>query len=157
MERPGVAAGVTTADCVPVILSLSRGLPGAVLHAGWRGIVKGIIREGVAKLLTLSAAPAGEVVAALGPAIGPCCYAVGEEVLEIFRERWPASAFVDEGGRGRVDLRKAVFQELVEIGVPPESVDVSGECTCCGKGYFSYRRDRNETRRQVSLLYYVEM
>ena len=119
-----------TADCLPIALVREAGeAPAvAVLHAGWRGLLAGIAAEGVAAL-------GGGVRAALGPAIGPCCYEVGPEVAEPF-----ASAFGPEVVHGRsLDLWAAAERALRGAGV--ETVERFELCTSCNAGlFFSHRR-----------------
>lgn len=119
-----------TADCLPIALAR---LPGqepavAVLHAGWRGLLAGIVEAGVRAL-------GGPVSAAIGPAIGPCCYAVGAEVSEPFAAAFGADVVHD----GRVDLWTAAERALNATGVDRvERVDL---CTCCNPElFFSHRR-----------------
>jgi YfiH family protein len=137
-DRPGQGMLLVTADCLPVALARPNGTPRlAVLHVGWRGLLAGIAREGVAAL------GKGPAAAALGPAIGPCCYEVGGDVAGPFRER-----FGPEVLRGsRLDLPLAAELALREAGV--ESVERVGGCTACDPElYFSHRRDRGRTGRQ---------
>ena len=109
----------------------------AVLHAGWRGLLDGIAAAGVAAL-------GGRVAAAIGPAIGPCCYEVGEEVAEPYRARFGVD-LVD--GRRRLDLWTAAERALREAGV--ERIERVDLCTSCNPElFFSHRRDRGLTGRQ---------
>lgn len=141
-ERPGGALGLLTADCFPVVLARQEGAPRlVVLHVGWRGLVEGILENGVA-------AVAGPALAAIGPGIGPCCYEVGEDVAEPFRERFGADVM-----RGtNLDLAEAIERGLREAGV--ESVERTGHCTSCEPElFFSHRRDRGRTGRQGVIAY----
>ena len=87
--RPGVAVGVVTADCVPVLVAAGAHAVAAV-HAGWRGLARGVIPRALEALA--QAAPGVGVVAAIGPSIGPCCYEVDAPVIEAMRERFGAAA-----------------------------------------------------------------
>lgn len=136
-EEAGRALGLLTADCFPVALARQNGTPRiVVLHVGWRGLVEGILENGVA-------AVAGQPAAAIGPGIGPCCYEVGEEVAEPFRSR-----FGDDVLDGRkLDLAEAIERGLRAVGV--ESVERTGHCTSCEPElFFSHRRERGRTGRQ---------
>lgn len=120
---------VMTADCLPIVLARVDGRPGvAVLHAGWRGLLAGLVAEGVRAL-------GGRLRAALGPAIGPCCYEVGPEVAEPF-----ATAFGRDVTRKRhVDLWAAAERSLAAVGV--EDVQRFELCTSCNAElFFSHRR-----------------
>ena len=141
-EKPGRALGLLTADCFPVVLARQNGGPRlVVLHVGWRGLLEGILENGVA-------AAAGPAVAAIGPGIGPCCYEVGEEVAEPFRAR-----FGDDVMNGRnLDLGEGIERGLREAGV--EAVERTGHCTSCERElFFSHRRDRGRTGRQGVIAY----
>ena len=132
---PGVVLGILTADCVPVLLEGERGV--AALHAGWRGLVAGVLEQGVERV--------GPVRAAwVGPSIHACCYEVGEDVTEAFeREGLPVS---DER---HVDPAEAARASLRSCGVG--NIAVAPECTSCNRDYFSYRRD-GITGRQGSFI-----
>ena len=129
-DEPGVPVLAMTADCLPIALvRADAAAPAvAVLHAGWRGLLAGIVAEGVAVL-------GGGVRAALGPAIGPCCYEVGAEVAEPF-----ARAFGPGVLHGRnLDLWGAAEQALRGAGV--EAVERFELCTACNAElFFSHRR-----------------
>jgi len=141
-EKPGRALGLLTADCFPVVLARQNGTPRlVVLHVGWRGLVEGILENGVAAVEGLAAA-------AIGPGIGPCCYEVGEEVAEPFRRR-----FGDDVMQGRdLDLAEAIDRGLRAAGV--ETLERTGHCTSCEPElFFSHRRDRGRTGRQGVIAY----
>lgn len=144
-ERPGLLLTVGAADCVPALLYAPR--PGvlALLHAGWRGIAAGIVPAALERLSEAGVRPA-EVLAWWGPAVGPCCYPVGEEVVEALRatEAGPEpDGWVRRGPDGpRVDLREALTRQAVARGVPLEAVTASDRCTSCAADlFFSHRRD----------------
>ena len=137
-DRPGQAMLLVTADCAPVALCRSDGEPGlALLHVGWKGLLAGIVENGA------SALGGGELAAAVGPAIGPCCYEVGEEVAAPYRERFGPDVM-----RGQnLDLPLAVERALEEAGIG--SVEHTGICTACHPElFFSHRRDNGVTGRQ---------
>jgi YfiH family protein len=136
-DQPGRALALITADCYPVALARGSGKPKlAVLHVGWRGLLAGIVENGVKAL-------GGRSVAAIGPGIGACCYEVGEEVLGPFRAR-----FGDGVAQGRrLDLAGAIERALETVGV--QHIERTGHCTNCERGlFFSHRRDRGRTGRQ---------
>ncbi|MGH2693570.1 MAG: polyphenol oxidase family protein [Actinomycetota bacterium] len=124
-RRGGVVLGMLTADCAPVVLAGSAGV--AVVHAGWRGLVSGVIESGVSSL--------GEVERAwVGPCIRACCYEVGREVVDAFEERRlpvAGSDRVDIGRAATVALRRAKVGDIL----------VSDVCTSCDINFFSHRRD----------------
>jgi polyphenol oxidase len=137
-EDPGQGMVLLTADCLPIAIARAGGEPRlAVLHVGWRGLLEGIVTAGAEALED------GELVAAVGPGIGPCCYEVGEEVAAPYRER-----FGSEVMRGRnLDLPLAAERALREAGV--NEVETAGVCTACDPElFFSHRRDDGVTGRQ---------
>jgi polyphenol oxidase len=143
-DEPGLPVLVMTADCFPVALVRTEGEPAvAVLHAGWKGVLEGVVAAGVRAL-----GEGGTLAAAIGPGIGPCCYEVGEEVSEPFRDR-----FGDDVLWGRyLDLRTSAERALRAAGV--ERVDHIDHCTACEpETFFSHRRDRGATGRQGAIAY----
>jgi polyphenol oxidase len=136
---PSLALLVFVADCVPVALAGPGGV--AMLHCGWRGLASGIVASGAAAVRATDAA--------IGPAIGPCCYEVGEEVLEAF-------AGLDGIASGRMlDLPEVARRLLREAGV--ERVESAGACTSCERElFFSHRRDAGRSGRQAGLVWLDE-
>jgi YfiH family protein len=135
--EPGLAALVFVADCLPVALAGPGGV--AMLHCGWRGLAAGIVSRG--------AAAVGATHAAIGPGIGPCCYEVGEEVLDAFAGLGDGVA-----AGGMLDLTAAARRLLHEAGV--ERVAATGLCTSCEESrFFSHRRDAGRTGRQAGLVW----
>ena len=136
-DEPGVPMLKLAADCVPIAVARNDGSRAlAVLHAGWRGLLEGIVEAGVGAL-------AGRVSAAVGPAIGPCCYEVGSEVAAPF-----ATKFGEEVLHGsNLDLPGAATRALHAAGC--EDVTRFDLCTACNPElFFSHRRDGGVTGRQ---------
>jgi purine-nucleoside/S-methyl-5'-thioadenosine phosphorylase / adenosine deaminase len=143
-DTPGEALLVFTADCLPVALARGDGGQPAIaaLHVGWRGLLGGIVESAAAAL------GPGPFAAVIGPGIGPCCYEVGDEVAQPFRER-----FGDGILSGRhLDLWSAVEHALRTVGTATVSrVDL---CTACNPDlFFSHRRDGGRTGRQGLIAY----
>ena len=144
-DEPGRAMLLLTADCMPIAIARSDGHRPAVeiLHAGWRGLLAGIVAAGV------RAIGARKLAAAIGPSIGPCCYEVGDEVAAPFREAF-GDDVVREGSK--LDLWTAAERALRAAGV--EHVDRFDLCTSCdGDRFFSHRRDHGDTGRQGVIAY----
>jgi purine-nucleoside/S-methyl-5'-thioadenosine phosphorylase / adenosine deaminase len=142
-DEPGRPLLAMSADCLPIVLARTTGEPAvATLHAGWKGLLAGIVQAGT------DALDSGTLAAAIGPAIGPCCYAVGEEVAAPFRERFGDDVVRD----GRLDLWTSAERALRAAGV--ERVDRFDRCTACEpETFFSHRRDRGNTGRQGVIAY----
>jgi YfiH family protein len=135
---------VQVADCVPLLLADRSSGRVAVAHAGWRGTAEGVSQAALAALMDTGSV--GSVVAAIGPSIGPCCYEVGPELRDRFREAgWTDQLdvwFEDRAGHWYLDLWRATTDQLAMRGVPREAIHVSGLCTSCHPKWFpSYRRD----------------
>ncbi len=143
-DEPGRAMLLLTADCIPIALARGRaGTPAVgILHAGWRGLLAGLIAHGVRALGT------HDLTAAVGPSIGPCCYEVGDEVAAPFRE-----AFGDDVVRdGKLDLWTSAERALRAAGC--EHVERFDICTSCDAArFFSHRRDHGKTGRQGVIAY----
>jgi polyphenol oxidase len=143
-DEPGLPILAMSADCLPIALvRADTDVPAvAVLHAGWRGLLEGIVASGVEAL------GAGRLAAAIGPGIGPCCYEVGEEVATPYRER-----FGDDVVReSRLDLWTSAQRALGSAGV--EHVERLDRCTACEpEMFFSHRRDAGRTGRQGVIAY----
>jgi hypothetical protein len=138
-DERGQGMMLVTADCLPVAIARQNGeRPAlAVLHVGWRGLLEGIVENGVAAL------GGGELAAAIGPGIGPCCYEVGSDVAEPYETAFGAEVITD----GRLDLWRATQLALLRAGVA--EVERSDLCTYCRPNlFFSHRRDRGTTGRQ---------
>jgi YfiH family protein len=143
-DEPGLPILAMSADCLPIALARadSSAPAVAVLHAGWRGLLAGIVAAGTEAL------GGGSLAAAIGPAIGPCCYEVGEEVAAPFRERFGA----DVVREGRLDLWTSAERALRAAGV--EHIDRFDRCTACEpETFFSHRRDAGRTGRQGVIAY----
>ncbi|HET8652087.1 MAG TPA: polyphenol oxidase family protein [Gaiellaceae bacterium] len=138
-DEPGQGMLLLTADCVPVAIARTNGAAPAlaVLHVGWRGLLEGIVENGV------SALGEGPLAAAIGPGIGPCCYEVGAEASDPFVARFGPGIV---SGR-KLDLWQALEEALHEAGVA--EIERTDLCTYCHPQlFFSHRRDRGVTGRQ---------
>jgi YfiH family protein len=143
---PGEVCAVLTADCLPVFFCNRAGDRVAVAHAGWRGLADGILQETIA---TLDVDPA-ELLAWMGPAIGPQAYEVGRELADAFPEEFPAG-FTPRGDRFLLDLYTLAGLKLRRLGI--QAIGGGGLCTLSDPTrFFSYRRD-GVTGRMASLIW----
>ena len=148
-RRSGIVCAVLTADCLPVLFADAAGTTVAAAHAGWRGLLAGVLEATVA---AMRAAPA-DLIAWLGPAIGPQCFEVGPEVREAFIGRDPdcAAAFVPHGARHLADLPALARRRLAAAGV--RRVHDAAQCTHSQpQRFFSHRRD-GRSGRQATLIW----
>jgi YfiH family protein len=149
-DRPGVVLGIETADCLPVLLVDPVRRRVAAAHAGWRGTAAGVARAAVAALRERGSDPA-DLLAALGPGIGPCCYEVGPELESAFGPG--GAAFFRPGPRGRshLDVRAANVAQLRAAGVSEARIHHVNDCTSCRADlYHSYRREGRAAGRMIS-------
>jgi YfiH family protein len=143
-DEAGRAMLLLTADCMPIAIARTEGERPAleILHAGWRGLLAGIVAAGV------RAIGARKLAAAIGPSIGPCCYEVGDEVARPFQEAFGEDVVRD----GKLDLWTSAERALRAAGV--ERVDRFDICTMCNADrFFSHRRDHGRTGRQGIIAY----
>ena len=176
----GFLIAIQAADCIPVLLVDAKRRAVAAFHAGWRGTVKRIVESGVGLMrLNFGSHPA-DLVAAIGPGIGACCYAVGEEVLsefdsqfsyarELFREvydvdpvrkKYPmlfltqrAPGHSSIGPQLHLDLIEANRRQLLSAGLRPKAIQVVGGCTQCHRElFFSHRGSHGHAGRMMAVI-----
>jgi len=153
-NAPGVPLLLTYADCVPIILYDPARHAVALVHAGWQGTVRGIASAVAQAMVDAFGSKPEEMLAAIGPAIGPCCYPVGPEVAHAVRRAFPdtdALLMSPNGGQPHFDLWQANVQQLQAAGVG--QVEVAGICTACHRDqFFSHRAESGRTGRFGVLL-----
>lgn len=177
-DLPGVALGVQTADCFPIMLADRRTKAVGVFHAGWRGTVKRIAEKGLGIMRMEYGTLPQDVTAVIGPGIGKCCYNVGDELKgefesqfsyarelfhEVFesdpvREKYPmlflsarAPGHSDFGPQIHLDIADANRRQLLAAGVPESQIEVMKHCTSCDtKTLFSYRAESGKTGRMMA-------
>ena len=147
---------VLTADCVPLLFVAPKQRVVAAVHAGWRGTMAGIAEKTARLLKTRYGVEPSELEVALGPSIGICCYEVKDDVAGPLMKRWgklttPSIAVRD--GKSFINLRRLNRDILRAAGVPGNQLFQVGPCTSCTPvDFFSYRRERSETGRQMSFV-----
>ncbi|HOP39533.1 MAG TPA: peptidoglycan editing factor PgeF [Geobacteraceae bacterium] len=155
-NQPWVMIGVCVADCVPVLLLDPARKVIAALHAGWKGTAQGIVKKGVAAMVRLFECDPDNILAAIGPAIGACCYEVDAPVAEEFRKNGLTfESFAEESspGKWRLNLVAANHHQLLQAGLLEKNLETSSYCVSCEKDlFFSYRRDNGETGRQMGFI-----
>ena len=154
---PSLLLTVRVADCVPLLIADTKiGAVGAV-HAGWRGTLAGIAVRAVERMTALFGSRPANLVTALGPSIGPCCYEVGPDMRGRFVRAGWAERSVDEwfgtAGPPHLDLWRANRDQLIAAGVPGPAVLVPRLCTACHPEWFySYRREAERTGRMFAFI-----
>lgn len=156
---PTAAIGVRVADCVPVLLSDETGRAVAAVHAGWRGTSKRAVIAATVALQSRFGVRPERLIAAVGPCIGPCCYEVGEEVRDGFRQAGHHSSMLDrwfalqESGRFHLDLWRATRDELEGAGLQSENIHVAELCTKTHADTFhSFRAHGDKAGRMLGVI-----
>jgi polyphenol oxidase len=179
-DVPGLLLGVQTADCLPVLLVDTKRRAVGAFHAGWRGTVQRIVEKGVGEMRRQFGSAPADLRAAIGPGIHSCCYQVGEEVREKFHSQFAYAGEVFREvresnpvhekypllflharppGHGPeesllyLDLAAANTRQLLDAGVPAESISASPLCTSCRTDLlFSYRKENGAVGRLLSVV-----
>jgi hypothetical protein len=174
---PGLLLTVQTADCVPLLLVDPKNRAVAAVHAGWRGTLARIVEKAVGRMQMQFGSQSADLLVAIGPAIGGCCYEVGTEVAAAFSGQFAnAAEFFDELRTGDepnplqwlnmmppghqpppkkvlLDLRKANHSQLLASGVPAANIFSIDLCTGCRRDLlFSYRKEGAETGRMMAVI-----
>lgn len=163
-DMPGVMLGVGTADCVPVLVVDVKKKVVAAFHAGWRGTAARIVEHGVAKMTEEYGSRVEDLVAAVGPSIGACCYSVGEEVREKFAREFKYGEELfrvgseDDLEEMYLDLWEANLRQLEDAGLGEQQITMVGECTACARDerealrYFSHRGEQGVAGRMLNVV-----
>ena len=150
-EQAGLAVGVRTADCLPVLIEDPRGRVAAV-HAGWRGVLAEIVARTIEQLVARGA-KVNELKGAIGPCIQRCCFEVDGDLPARFTAAFGSGVLAPRGGsKPHLDLPYAVKQTLTRLGVPAGHMAVLPQCTSCDERFFSHRRERGITGRHLSFI-----
>ena len=176
-NRAGLLLAVQTADCVPILLVDPKKRAVAAVHAGWRGTLARIVVKAIGKMQMQFGTKPADLLAAIGPAIGGCCYEVGTEVATQFQSQFAdAPEWFDEFRTGDepnpiqwlnmmppghqpspknvlLDLKKANRAQLLDAGLRAQNMFVSDLCTACRRDLlFSYRKEGARTGRLMSVI-----
>jgi polyphenol oxidase len=179
-DRPGLLLGVQTADCTPVLVADRKRKVVAAFHAGWRGTVKRIVESGIGRMRLEFGSRPEDLIAAVGPGIGPCCYQVGEELLSEFESQFvyardlfhevynsdPVTTkypmlFLTQRAPGHspigpslhLDVAEANRLQLLDAGLKPGAIQMIGGCTACHRElFFSHRESRGRTGRMLNVI-----
>jgi polyphenol oxidase len=179
-DEPGVLLAIQTADCIPVLVADVKRRAVAAFHAGWRGTLARIVENGVGRMRSEFHSRPEDLIAAIGPGIAACCYAVGEEVRSEFtsqfayaaqlftevsdsdpiRDKYPllfltarAPGHSNLGPQLHLDLMEANRRQLLDAGLRAEAISAIGDCTRCQNNrYFSYRAEQGFTGRLLSVV-----
>ncbi len=161
-DDPSIAIAVQVADCVPLLIADPTSGAVAAAHAGWRGTAAGVAPAAIASLGAHFGSRPANLVAAIGPSIGPCCYQVGPDVLDAFAAAHGRASLDSwfghdvqsgDGPRYRLDVWAANRDQLVAAGVRPENIDIARLCTAtCVDVLCSYRREGKAAGRMAGAI-----
>lgn len=177
---PGILVGIQTADCLPILVADVRLRIVAAFHAGWRGTLARIVERGIGRMRAEFGSRPADLTAAIGPGIGGCCYAVGEEVrmefssqftyadalfqevfdLDPIKEKYPmlfltarAPGHSNLGPSLHLDLAEANRRQLLDAGLSADKIHAMGLCTACDRNqFFSHRAEHGFTGRMLSVI-----
>lgn len=142
-----IAIGIFTADCVPIIAADKKGKAAAVIHAGWKGTDLNIAGKVIDYMVDSMGIERDDILVSLGPAIGPCCFEVGSDVAERFKN------VLTRNGKYYVDLFRENINNLNKIGINEKNINSINLCTYCNSDlFYSYRRDNNNTGRMGTFI-----
>lgn len=143
--------GILTADCVPVLIYDPVKRASGVSHAGWKSAALGIASKTIKAMTKTFGSNPSDMLAAIGPGIGVCCYDVNTDVENEFKKRYIEASFYIKDGR--LDLKSMNLLDLKQAGLRKENISVSNICTSCNNDiFFSYRKDEKITGRQMSFI-----
>jgi polyphenol oxidase len=179
-DRPGILIGVQTADCTPVLVADRKRKVVAAFHAGWRGTVRRIVESGIGRMRLEFGSRPEDLIAAVGPGIGPCCYPIGDEVLtefesqfiyarELFHEVYDTDPvrtkypmlFLTQHAPGHspigpslhLDVAEANRRQLLDAGVKSSAISMIGGCTSCHRElFFSHRGSQGRAGRMLNVI-----
>jgi hypothetical protein len=155
-KRVNVAICIKTADCVPVFIADKVKKIIAVVHAGWRGSALGISARVVRLLKEEYKSNPQDIIAAIGPSIGKCCYQVDSVVARAFAAQNGRESFLfptSAKNKWMLDLPEANRRQIMDSGIPEKNIETSGICTVCHQDkFFSHRASGGVTGRQVNFM-----
>ncbi|MEI7815935.1 MAG: peptidoglycan editing factor PgeF [Desulfuromonadales bacterium] len=155
-NQPNVMIGVCVADCAPILLLDPVKNVIAVVHAGWKGTAAKLVSKTVAGMESEFGSNPATLQAAIGPCIQKCCYEVDEPVRKAFQQggiAWDACAESTNPDKWQLDLSAANRELLMTAGLMADEIQLSGQCVCChSEQFFSYRRDKEESGRQMGFI-----
>jgi hypothetical protein len=152
-DDASLALSVRVADCVPILLADRHRGAVAAIHAGWKGTAEGAVIVAIRSLEARFGTAPADIVAAVGPSIGPCCYEFGADLAGQFSAHPEASTWFSARDRPHLDLWRATHDQLLRAGVPESQIHVAALCTFDHPALFhSYRRDGKQAGRLVAAI-----
>lgn len=155
-DVPGLPLMLCFADCTPILFLDPEKKAVGIAHGGWKGTVNKIACQTLAAMGKAFGTLPEECLVGIGPSIGPCCYEVGSEVEQAFREAFPAfqeRILSQKDGKTHLNLWEANRQQLLAAGILPENMECAEACTACeNQWYFSHRAEHGRTGRIAAMI-----
>lgn len=139
---------IQVADCIPIYLYDDQNQNIGLVHAGWRGVATGIIKNSIEKMKNLDSKSI-DIEVLLGPSIRQCCFEIGPEVGKLFDGKFQK---IGKSDRTYLDLQSAVIDKLINMNIQNKNIIDIKECTCCSDQYHSFRRDGNKAGRMIAMM-----
>jgi len=153
---PNIPLVIRTADCVPIFLLDPKTMSVGLVHAGWRGSLLNIAGKSIRKMRDSFKSKPEDILAAIAPSIGPCCYEIKENVIKDLKEKlknWKEFTTTSADEKSYLNLRKLNSSQLIEAGVPKTNITMSKECTACASNrFYSYRKEGEKAGRMFALI-----
>lgn len=143
---------IQVADCIPIYLYDDQNQNIGLVHAGWRGLIAGIIENSIEKMKNLDAKSI-DIEVLLGPSIRQCCFEIGPEVGKLFDGKFQK---IGKSDRTYLDLQSAVIDKLINMNIQNKNIIDIKECTCCSDQYHSFRRDGNKAGRMIAMMGFLK-
>lgn len=150
-QNTGLFLGVQTADCFPVFIYDTQKKAVSIIHAGWRGVVKGIVSKTLNMINQNLGSKFTNLYVAIGPGLQKECFEIRADVYKQFPEKY--LGYHPENFKKNLDLSSYLVDELISLGVPAMQIEVDPDCTRCRHDlYYSYRRDKEKSGRMLGII-----
>ena len=153
-NMPNVGIGIMTADCLPIIIHDARNNAIAAIHAGWRSSVQHIAMKAFERMKKTYGTRSNDARVYFGPSAKPCCYQVGQEVIEkAHHDSLLAHSLIEHNGKTHLDVAQYNMLQLHGVGIPQSAMHLDhNTCTICDDRFCSYRRDAKSPYRQMTVV-----
>jgi len=154
-DLPGIALITYHADCVPVYFVDITKKVVALAHSGWKGTFNNITGKMIKTMIEHYNSKKEDILIGIGPSIGPCCYEVKDDLIQMFTKRYPNYKDIIRinGDRTLLDLWRVNYLQIIDEGIPKENIIQSNVCTSCNTDkFYSYRKEKGIDKRMVAVI-----